>query len=159
MNFFFDANISFRLANMVAAMCEDFHNVVHITQHEDFKHNNVYGPTGRLMSNKTKDLEWMPKLGESGLDWKIISGDMDIIDTAHERAMLLASGLTLFACDHNWGKIHAHEQAWKLVKLWEEIVRHAEAPGPALYRFNAGKRQYIEVIRSGMRARGGRFQG
>ncbi len=71
---------------------------------------------------------------------------MDIIDTAHERAALLESRLTLFACDHNWEKIKAAEQAWKLVKLWDDIVRHAEMPGPALYRIHTGRQQSIEII-------------
>jgi hypothetical protein len=159
MNFFFDANISYRIANMVAALCEDSHRIVHITQHNDFVHNNVCNATGKVIGNKTPDLEWIPKLGESNLDWKVISGDMDIIDTAHERAMLLASRVTVFACDHNWAKLFAPEQAWKMVKLWEEVVRHAQLPGPALYRFHAGRQQYIEVIKAGMRARGGRFRG
>jgi hypothetical protein len=159
MNFFFDANMSYRIADMIAALCQDAHTIFHITRHKDFAHNNIFSPNGRIIGNNTPDIEWMRKLGGSGIDWKIISGDMDIIDTAHERAALLECRLTFFACDHSWTKIKAPEQAWKIVKLWEEIVRHAELPGPSLYRFHAGKQQYVEVIRGGMRARGGKFKG
>ena len=42
MNFFFDANISFRIVNAIAALHGDHHNCVHITQHGNFLHNNIY---------------------------------------------------------------------------------------------------------------------
>jgi hypothetical protein len=151
--------MSHRIANMLAAFCEDSHNLVHITKHTDFVHNNVYSANGKVIGNKTHDVEWMRKLAESRMNWKVISGDMDIIDTAYERAALIEPRLTLFVCDHTWARIKAPEQAWKIVKLWDEIVRYAEAPNPSLYRFHSGRRQYIEVIRSGMRARGGKFKG
>lgn len=158
MNFFFDNNMAHKIADMIAAFCQDSHTVIHITKHEDFVPNNIVSPNGKIIGNNTSDIEWIQKLGASGKDWKIISSDMDIIDTAHERAALLESGLTFFACDHIRGKIKAAEQAWKIVKLWDEIVRNAETPGPSLYRLRTGKHQCVEVIRSGMRARGGKFK-
>lgn len=156
MNFFFDANISYRIANMMGALYEDVHKIVHITQHPDFSHNNVVGPSGRVLGNRTPDLEWMPALGGSGLDWKVISGDMDIVDSAHERAMVLEHRLTLFACDRHWAKHSASEQAWRIVKLWDEIVRHANTPGPAIFCIRAGRNLGVEVVRADGRARGGR---
>lgn len=150
--------MSYRIADMIAALCCDIHDVIHITKHDNFIINNVYSTNGRISGNTTPDIEWIQKLGESGIDWKIISGDMDIIDTAHERAALIQSRLTFFVCDHVWQKTSASEQAWKIVKLWNEITRHAQMPGPSLYRFCTGRRQCVEVIRSGMRARGGKFK-
>jgi hypothetical protein len=128
MNFFFDANISRRIANMVAALCEDVHVVLHITQHKSFIHNN-----NESGGNSTPDIEWITTLGESEEDWKIISGEANIIDTAHERAALIESRLTFFSLDRNWAKASATEQAWKMVKIWDEIVRHASDPGQSLY--------------------------
>jgi hypothetical protein len=81
------------------------------------------------------------------------------IDTAHERAALIDSGLTFFAFDRHWSKAKASEQAWKLVKIRDQIVSFAAAPSPSLYRVNMGRKLSIEIIKSGMRARGGRFRG
>jgi PIN domain-containing protein len=153
MNFFVDADISYRFTKMLAALSQGYHEVVHITEHKDFAHNNNQ-PGG----NSTPDIEWITKLGTSGIDWTVISGEADIIDTAHERAALIQSGLTLFSLDHNWGKVTFAEQSWKIVKIWTEIVRHAEMPRPALYRVHMGKKLSIETIKSGMRARGGKFK-
>ena len=40
MRFFFDANISIRISNLLVAYNEGLHEIVHITKHPDFKHNN-----------------------------------------------------------------------------------------------------------------------
>jgi hypothetical protein len=153
-DFFFDADISYRIANMLAALWEGFHNVIHITRHPDFIHNN-----NQLGGNATLDAEWVSKLGASDKRWVVITGEADIIDTAHERAALIESGLTLFSLDHNWGKFGISEQAWKIVRIWDEIVKNAASPGPVLYRVHMGRHQSVETIRSGMRARGGKFKG
>ena len=158
MNFFFDANMNFRYARMISALCEDFHEIVHITEHVDFIHNNQYSRNGRVCGNHTPDVEWISSLGQSGKEWKIISGESDIIDTAHERAELIKSRLTFFSMDHNWGKASAPEQAWKLVKVWEQLAKCAEVTTPTLYRVRMGKQLNIEVIAGGHRARGGRFR-
>ena len=153
MNFFFDANISERISNMLAAYCEDKHAIIHIRQHEDFSHNNTD------FGNNTPDVEYIDKLRQSNKHWNIISGDSGIIDTPHERAALLASGLTFFCLDHNWSKARVSEQAWKIVKIWSEIETAAKTQGQALYRVHMGKRMRVEPIRSGMRARGGPLRG
>lgn len=158
MNFFFDANMNRRYARMLSELCDGRHAVVHITEHPDFIHNNKYSDLNKLIGNNTPDIEWIRKLATSGLDWKIVSGESDIIDTAQERAALLESGLTFFSMDHNWGNAGASEQAWKLVKIWDQIVRCSEATTPTLYRVQMGRVLNIEVIKSGMRARGGRFR-
>ena len=153
MNFFVDADISYRFARMLSALYDGIHTIVHITEHTNFLHNNnQYG------GNSTPDIEWITKLGASEIDWVAITGEANIIDTAHERAALIQSGLTLFSLDHNWDKVGFVEQSWKIVKIWNEIVRHAEMPRPALYRVHMGRRLYVEKIKGGMRARGGKFK-
>ena len=62
MNFFLDANISVRISKMLAAYNEGIHEIIHITQHEDFKHSNVNNSGG----NTTPDEEFLEKLASSG---------------------------------------------------------------------------------------------
>ena len=152
MKFFFDANVSRRIANMIAALEEGYHHVIHITQHPEF------APGNNRSGNSTEDVEYLRVLGADSERWVVISGDSDIIDTDHERAALIQSGLTFFALDDHWGRASVAEQAWKLVKMWGEIVRFAAQPGPGFYRVNMGKRPGVEVIKAGMRARSGRFR-
>jgi PIN like domain len=147
MNFFFYANVSLRISKMLAAYNEGVHEIVHITQHPDFKRNNV----NDLGGNTTPDEEFLEKLSKSGLDWKIISGDNRIINTAHQRAALIASGLTFFCLDRNWSKAKAAEQAWKILKIWDEIVKRGREPGQAIYQICMGKKLTIELIRSARR--------
>jgi hypothetical protein len=142
MNFFFDANTSWRISNMLAAYTEGLHQVVHITKHSDFLHNNT--PIG---GNNTPDEEFLEKLSQGGLDWKIISGDNRIINTAHQRAALIKSGLTFFCLDRNWSRARASDQAWKIVKLWDDIVGLARQPGQSIYEIRMGKSLRIELIR------------
>jgi len=148
MNFYFDANVSSRIARMLAAVHGDDHVIVHITEHPDFaQNNNQYG-------NNTQDIEIIQKLGSSQQKWIMISGDCDIIDTAHERAALHQSGLTFFALDRNWAKSKITEQAWKILKVWDDIERFAKEPDPRFYLLHMGKRQYVEVIQAGRRTKG-----
>lgn len=149
MSFFFDANISIRICKMLAAYAENEHAVVHITQHDDFLHNNH--PAG---GNTTPDEEFLRVLPASGRDWKIISGDSRIINTAHQKAALIASGLTYFCLDRNWTRARASEQAWKIVKIWDDIVRLAAQPGQAIYAIHMGKKMWIETIESARQGRG-----
>jgi hypothetical protein len=152
MNFFFDMNISYRISNMLAALYDDTHNIVHITQDSRFVQNN------RLRGNTTSDIDYLALLGADDKPWNVISGDCDIVDTAHERAALIKSGVTFFAFDKHWPKSGAADQPWKIAKIWSEIVRHANQPGPGLYVVHMGKKLYVETINTGMRARGGKFR-
>lgn len=153
MNFFVDADISDRLARMLAIFCEGKHSIVHITEHPDFIHNN------NEFGNSTPDIEWMTKLAESGKSWKVLTAEADIIDTPHERAALINSGLTLFSFDEKWDEGGFAAQGWKLLKIWGEIERYAAIQGPALYRVRMGNKPTVDTIHAGMRARGGRFRG
>lgn len=138
---------------MIAGLEDGIHRVVHIKNDDRFKHNNnKYG-------NSTRDVEYLTVLGSDSIPWIVLSGDCDIVDTAHERAALVNSGLTFFAFDDHWGRATAYEQAVKLVKIWTDIVRYAAAPECGIYRVNMGRKLGIEVIRGGMRTRGGRLRG
>jgi hypothetical protein len=150
-HYFFDADMSWRLSNMISALEDGIHEVIHITQDQRFSHNNnKYG-------NNTPDIEWLNVLGKDSVEWTAISGDTNIIDTAHERAALVASGITFFAFDDHFSNSQAYDQAFKLIRMWPDIIRHSAISEPAIYLIRTGKRPGIEKIKGGMRARGGRL--
>jgi hypothetical protein len=153
MNFFFDANVSPRISKILAVLNEKEHEITHIPEHPLFtQNNNQYG-------NSTTDIEVIETLSKENNRWSVVSGDINIINTAHERAALIKSGLSFFALDKNWGKAGVMEQAWKIIKIWNDIVRHASARQPGMHTVHMGKRQYVEVVRPGKRARGGDSRG
>jgi len=71
------------------------------------------------------DVEWLQKLGEEG-DWVVISGDVRIARSAHERAAWHQSGLTVFFLKPGWTNIPPLEQHSKLSHCLLAIMEHAE---------------------------------
>ena len=150
MNFFFDADISWRYANMVAALEDGSHDVTHITKDARFSHNNnAYG-------NSTPDVEWLTVLGNDRVDWKVISGNTAIISTPHERAALIDSGLTFFAFDDNFNNANFYKQAEKLIRIWPQIIKFSAATEQTIYLVKTGRSFCIEKIRSGTKSGGNR---
>jgi hypothetical protein len=145
MNFFIDNNISYRIAKMLAGLTDGEHIIRHITEDPRFSEN-------------TRDIIWIHTLGKDNIIWNVISGDADIIDTAVERAALIQAKLAFFCMDHNWGKAKIADQAWKIVRIWPEIVRYATNPEPTLYRVHMGRSLSVEPIGHGKRTRGGWFR-
>jgi hypothetical protein len=60
---------------------------------------------------------------------------------------LIKSGLTFFCLDRNWSKAKASEQAWKIVKIWDDIVKLAQQPGQSIYEIHMGRALRIELIK------------
>ena len=118
---------------MIAALEEGNHAVTHITKDRRFEHNNnKYG-------NSTKDVEFLGVLSRDELAWVVISGDSNIVDTPHERAALIASGLTFFAFDDHWAKANAYDQARKLVGI-RGNRETCQCPGPDHLQSEHGKK-------------------
>ena len=69
MNFLFDANISWRLCDMLGALEQGEHRVLHIRKHSILMHNN------NEFGNSTPDTEWLSVLGQERPIWTVISGD------------------------------------------------------------------------------------
>jgi hypothetical protein len=72
----------------------------------------------------TTDVEWINKLGADG-EWVIVSGDLRISRSKHERAAWLQSHLTSFFLAKGWMNISFWEQAWKLIRWFPDIVKQA----------------------------------
>lgn len=116
MNFFFDNNISPKLARAIDALEGDGGNsVTHLRE--------------RFAVNAS-DEDWISSLGqESG--WVVVTSDYRITKNPHEIRAWQESGLTVFFLRKSWLHITLWEQAWQLIKRWPQIVDTAgrESPG------------------------------
>jgi hypothetical protein len=107
--FFFDNNLSIKLARSLRVLVEPEHEVVHLKD--------------RFAAN-TPDETWMSILaGEAG--WIIISGDLRIRKNPHEVQVWKAAGHTTFFLKDGWMNLSFWVQAWKFVKCFPEIIATA----------------------------------
>lgn len=85
-----------------------------------------------MFQSDTSDVEWISKLAAQR-DWIIISGDLRITKSPHERKVWQQAKLTTFFLARGWTKLDFWEQAWRLVRWWPGIVELAGrvAPGAA----------------------------
>jgi hypothetical protein len=58
--------------------------------------------------------------------WVLISQDKRITRRPAERAALTTAGIRFFYFGKAWSKMSTHEQAWKFVRAWPELVDTAE---------------------------------
>ena len=106
MRFFFDNNLSTKLAKSLHVLVEPEHQVVHLKDR---------------FAADTPDETWMAVLaGES--DWIIISGDLQIRQNPHELHAWEAAGHTTFFLKAGWINLPFWTQTWKFVKCFPDIV-------------------------------------
>lgn len=122
MKYFFDNNISIRIANAINELeGRDGNTVTHLRT---------------KFSQSATDIEWMKKLGQEG-SWVVITSDRNIIKNPLERRAWLESGLTVFFLKENFKNHPFWDQAWQLIRRWEGIRKEAEKnPSSALFVFN-----------------------
>ena len=106
MKFFFDNNLSPKLARSLDALAEPEHRVTHLRQ--------------RFPGN-TSDVEWMSALAAEE-DWIIVSGDLRIRNNPHEVAAWKKAGHTTFFLKQGWLDLGPWDQMWKLAKAFPELV-------------------------------------
>jgi|SRR5262245_52308271 len=58
--------------------------------------------------------------------WVFVSADTRITKRPAERAVLVATKIKFFYCAKAWFKMSTHEQAWKFLRVWPQIVEMAE---------------------------------
>lgn len=115
MNFFFDANISYRIAYAVRSLAEyDGDHVEHI--------KDKYGADA-------KDPVWLPALAFEG-GWIIVSGDCKIRKKPEERKLFLKCGLTTFFLAPGWVNMLFWDQAPALIARWPKIREQAGLVAP-----------------------------
>jgi len=108
--FFFDNNISIRLARAIGALCEADDVLV---QHLKEK-----------FLEDISDIDFINALAKEG-DWVIISQDR-LIKNPLEKEALRRSGLTAFILRKNWGNHEHWIKAAQLVRWWPIITSIAQ---------------------------------
>lgn len=110
MRFFFDNNISPRIARAIGCLADfDRDQVVHLK--EQFPSNTV-------------DTVWIPALAEEK-SWIIVSGDSKIRTKPMEREAFARAGLTTFFFAKGWMNTSFWGQAALLVRWWPKIREQA----------------------------------
>jgi hypothetical protein len=123
LKFFVDRNIAPRIARILD-QCDQDHEVRH---HDDY------------FARTAPDVEWIGELGRQR-GWCVIGGDARILRNPAEMQALRDAELTFFVLKSAWMSYSFIDQAWRLVKIWPEIVSNAtrvreatifEVPGSA----------------------------
>ena len=109
MRFFFDANLSTKLAKSLHVLVEPEHEVVHLRDR---------------FAAHTPDETWMSILAKEP-GWIIISGDLRIRKNPHEVQAWRAAGHTTFFLKDGWTNYSLWVQVWKFVKCFPDIVATA----------------------------------
>jgi PIN like domain len=75
----------------------------------------------------TPDVDIIRTLSEDeNYRWVLVSLDKKITKRPAEKATLAAATIKFFYCGKAWHKMKMHEQAWKFLKSWPQIVEVAE---------------------------------
>ena len=133
MRFFFDRNMSPRLAAMV-----DIYERDHVVTHHD--------DDGRF-NPKTTDIEWITTLAGDSPPWIILSGDGRILKNKVELAALNEAKLTFFCMSKIWSHMEIHEYSWKFIKIWPDIVELAKVSTPRIFEVAGGKVDLVRTYR------------
>ena len=64
--------------------------------------------------------------GDAEHRWALVSADTRITRRPTERAALAGVGIKFFYCGRAWFRMTMHDQAWKFVRAWPQIVEMAE---------------------------------
>jgi hypothetical protein len=104
--FFFDNNLSPKLAKSLHLLVEPDHQIVHLKD--------------RFAAN-TPDETWMTELAKER-GWIIVSGDLRIKKNPHEVQAWRSAGHTTFFLKSGWINLPLWTQTWKFVKCFPEIV-------------------------------------
>ena len=132
MRFFFDRNLAFRLARMVDAL-EVEHTV------RSFDDDDRFNP-------KTPDIDWIKAIAADNPPWVVVSGDGRILRNKTELSALKEAGLTFFCLSKQWMHMTIYEQAWKLIKVWPDIVENAKGTSPRIHEVSGGAGLKIERL-------------
>ncbi len=119
MRFFFDNNLSPKLARSLNELVRPEHQVAHLKE---------------FFSANTPDVIWMRALAKE-FDWVIISGDLQIRRNPHEIRAWQEAGHTTFFLKKGWIDLPFWDQAWKFAKVFPDLLATAESArkGSAFY--------------------------
>ena len=110
MRFIFDNCLSSRIAYAVGALSgQDRDHICHLTD--------------RFKADES-DQTWIGELAKEE-NWVIISGDIRIIRSKHQRRALRELKAVVFCLSPSWMKFKLWDQAWRLIRRWPEIDQQA----------------------------------
>ena len=120
MRFFFDNNLSYRLADAIHILVQSRgHEVVALR---------------RKFPVNTPDTIWLERLAKEG-DWVILTGDTNIVRNRHEIEAFSQAGLVAFISAKSWKDQKLWDRFWRFIKLWPLIEEHARhAPKSSAYK-------------------------
>lgn len=114
MKFFFDNNLSPRLAQAVSILVDSSYTIQHL--------RDRFPPD-------IKDEEWIHALGQEG-KWVVISGDLRIYRNRHQREAWRRTGLTAFFLASGWIKLSLLDQSWRFLRWWPMIEEQTKLVQP-----------------------------
>lgn len=109
MRFFFDNNLSPKLARSLDILVRPEHQVVHLKE---------------KFPADAPDVIWMRSLAKES-DWVIVSGDLQIRRNPHEIKAWQEAGHTTFFLKKGWIDLTFWDQAWKFAKVFPDVVAKA----------------------------------
>ena len=109
MRFYFDASVSFRIADALAILDEDGHRISHPA--------NLFGDPA------IKDEVFLPKLKADG-DWIVITADRGRKDGNWH--VWLASGLTVVFLKKAWTSLRLQVFTSRFLDHWHDLVREVD---------------------------------
>jgi PIN like domain len=132
MRFFFDRNMSPRLARMI-----DVYDIEHTVRHHD---------EDPRFHKQTPDTEWMRTLAGDDPAWVVVSGDGRILRNKAERAVLREANLTFFYLTAQWTHMKVYEFAWKFLKVWPVLIDNADLRAPRIFEVGGGKGLKVTML-------------
>ena len=136
MKFFLDNCLPPRWARALSALSDSDIDVKHLR--EKFKQD-------------ISDIDWIQKLSAEG-GWTIISGDVRITKSLHERQAWLSSGLTAFFLVKGWD-FEFWDKTSRIVRWWPRIMEQTQMvqPGAGFYvpvNFKNGKFEQVPLTKT-----------
>ncbi|MBN2020637.1 MAG: hypothetical protein JW749_10490 [Sedimentisphaerales bacterium] len=87
----------------------------------------------------TPDEEWLPKVSSWGDRTVVVSGDARILRNQVQRQVLKECKIAFVYLAPGWTKLPWEEYAWRIVKVWPDIVKNVEqAPYPSVFEVSLG---------------------
>src|SRR5207244_1659287 len=111
---------------------------VHTTRHHD---------DDARFTKTTPDVEWTRAIGAEDPPWAVVSGDGRILKNKHELAAVRATRLRFFCLSSQWMHMPIHEQAWRFMKVWPQVVESAMTSRDLLFEVRGGKALKVDPIR------------
>lgn len=129
--FFFDRNFPRPIARLIEHYEQQF-----VARHQD--------DDGRFEID-TPDIDIIRALAaDDGRVWVMITGDKHILTRPAERAVLVSSGVKYFCFGRAWFRMRTHEQAWRFLRVWPEVIEVAANHRARLFEIEG---QNLKIVR------------